>query len=612
MARVSARARRPLVNTSSGSIVKKLSEDEKQTVIVYGQSAAPPDYYRWGGGLKFSELFWDDIQAIVNQAETGRVERWADLTRHMLRSDDHLLSAYETRTATVAGGRISLSLPKVPKVLEPIAARAMDDCIALMETIPDFRRSLSDILDGLWVGYSVSEIVWKPLGDRVWIEDLVWLHPRRFAFLPDFKLVLFDQGNAAAAAAQAGLDFEPCKALPGAIELAKNKYVVFIPRVLPDYPTVSGLMMSCLRPWWIKAWALRFWLSGAEFAGNGRLVGKYPPSTHVNTRQQFFDDLGRLAAEGIGVFDSDVTLEMIQASSSGQAGSVWDTLVKWANSAFSKAALGSTLNVEVGDTGGNRALGESQGDITTFPRVQNDARRLSEVIRQQIFRPFLELNAHVYEDLVLVPDVEIVLYEDKPEVDDTLINARAVTVNELRRSRFLPPFSADQGGDDIVGAEEEKPEAEMTEPVAAADTDILPAAGEIWLDTDDGHRLEVTRVGGGKVYFVDLDGSTTARQWSWKLAYFLERARPTDASMKTEAPIAGVVLAATKPRKRRKRVAGKYQWKSMGDEKVRLLHQKLNGKIFSYDDPPVAEENGDRYHPGEKHNCRCRALPVFE
>ena len=50
----------------------------------------------------------------------------------------------------------------------------------------------------------------------------------------------------------------------------------------------------------------------------------------------------------------------------------------------------------------------------------------------------------------------------------------------------------------------------------------------------------------------------------------------------------------------------KYEWQTSEDERVRDSHRELNGKIFSWDDPP---EVGN---PGEDFNCRCVAIPVFE
>lgn len=53
-----------------------------------------------------------------------------------------------------------------------------------------------------------------------------------------------------------------------------------------------------------------------------------------------------------------------------------------------------------------------------------------------------------------------------------------------------------------------------------------------------------------------------------------------------------------------------YIWHTVQDIYVRKAHRKLNGTIQKWDDPPIAEENGDRHHPGMFPNCRCFAEPV--
>ena len=56
----------------------------------------------------------------------------------------------------------------------------------------------------------------------------------------------------------------------------------------------------------------------------------------------------------------------------------------------------------------------------------------------------------------------------------------------------------------------------------------------------------------------------------------------------------------------------RYVWNTSGDERVRETHAALNGETFSWDDPPVSEENGERNHPGQSIQCRCAALPVLD
>ena len=57
----------------------------------------------------------------------------------------------------------------------------------------------------------------------------------------------------------------------------------------------------------------------------------------------------------------------------------------------------------------------------------------------------------------------------------------------------------------------------------------------------------------------------------------------------------------------------RYIWSTSGDEKVRDSHAALDGKVFSWDAPPVVDKKtGRRAHPGEDFQCRCVALPVFD
>jgi SPP1 gp7 family putative phage head morphogenesis protein len=54
-----------------------------------------------------------------------------------------------------------------------------------------------------------------------------------------------------------------------------------------------------------------------------------------------------------------------------------------------------------------------------------------------------------------------------------------------------------------------------------------------------------------------------------------------------------------------------YIWHAAMDYATRPMHKELNGHEFSWADPPVAEEGGDRHHPGDFPNCRCWAEPII-
>ena len=53
-----------------------------------------------------------------------------------------------------------------------------------------------------------------------------------------------------------------------------------------------------------------------------------------------------------------------------------------------------------------------------------------------------------------------------------------------------------------------------------------------------------------------------------------------------------------------------YIWSTTGDERVRKSHAALNGRTFSWNDPPE-NSDGRACHPGEDYQCRCIGRPVF-
>lgn len=61
-----------------------------------------------------------------------------------------------------------------------------------------------------------------------------------------------------------------------------------------------------------------------------------------------------------------------------------------------------------------------------------------------------------------------------------------------------------------------------------------------------------------------------------------------------------------------------YKWYCVAGTKlhpVRPSHKKLEGKVFSWNDPPITTEPGEsirRNNPGQDYNCRCYARPIVK
>jgi len=54
-----------------------------------------------------------------------------------------------------------------------------------------------------------------------------------------------------------------------------------------------------------------------------------------------------------------------------------------------------------------------------------------------------------------------------------------------------------------------------------------------------------------------------------------------------------------------------YIWRTCRDERVRLSHQRMEGVVCFWNNPPSPEGQGF-YHPGGTYNCRCFAEPIID
>lgn len=417
-----------------------------------GQQTQQLNLYQYDR-LGYNELRFADVIAIIEEAERGNPKRWADLTRRMLHTDPDLLAAVDSRLDGVASVPWVLDPPKgVGEADAQLAGLAVDLCSAALEQVPDFEMTQRKLLDGIGQGYAVGELVWDrcsvAVGSRryaIWCPvEIAPIHPRRFAFTEGFELALVESYSGRE------LPGERVSTVAGsAIRLPRDKYIVHQPSNILDYPTATGLFSAVARYWWVKQWCIRYWLGGAEKAANQRWIGFYPQEATPAAKQQLFDALEGLAADGVGVMDLRNKIEQFGGNFQGAA-AVWQELVDLCDRGFAKAWLGSTLNTDVGDSG-SRALGESQADQTIEPRRRRDSRSLWCDLRRYLLEPICRYNA-IYDPqgpfggrMPPVPVGRHVFAEEPVTVDQLMVDAGAVTVDELRQSRGLPAWGDERG-----------------------------------------------------------------------------------------------------------------------------------------------------------------------
>jgi hypothetical protein len=202
----------------------------------------------------------------------------------------------------------------------------------------------------------------------------------------------------------------------------------------------------------MKFWAWSFWTQGAERLANPVALVRVPDNSPPVVKERARRMLDTLSADQAAVIEQNTGIEFpnINYSSSSQ---VWENLITRCDAAMSKGILGSTLNVEVGDTGGAYNLGVSQGNLTIRPRLESDAKLLAGTIERDWFQPLLRYNAHLFNGMIPPTPRLRFIFDDPSQkqipqhVFAALYESGGFTKNELRE---LAGMETIEGGDTYV------------------------------------------------------------------------------------------------------------------------------------------------------------------
>ena len=398
----------------------------------------PPSKF---GSANLAALDSEAITGILKEAHDGRLERWNGLCDKMLASDDHLRSVYETRIGAVTSAKWEVVPGRARSGQEDLARVAAEFCAKALEEIDDLERLFADLLDGVFRGLSALEHNWYRVGSTV-LTAPYWVPPEKFRYNESWIVEVYNKSRVW-------------------VPLPDGKFILHTPRTMSAVPTKTALLHACVWPWAFKYWALNFWVSGAERHGNPLLVGYVPRNADASVIREFRASLDALTTGKSGILHEGNKLEALGVSYAANS-AVWKELVQECNASESKAVLGSTLAVEVGETGGAYNLGVSQHGTTIRPRARRDAKQLSGTIKRDIFTPLCRYNVHRFGGAMPpIPDFRWPeLEEDQPaEIPQHIFQANYevgnLRRNELRRLAHLDPLP--EGGDSFVSPPQAAP-----------------------------------------------------------------------------------------------------------------------------------------------------------
>lgn len=147
-------------------------------------------------------------------------------------------------------------------------------------------------------------------------------------------------------------------------EQPPGKFILHAPRSVGGNPFRGGLHVPALMMFYGKTYGWKWFMSAMELFGQPLLIAKYPPNAtpaEIEAILQVLEDIGNSAR---GAFSANTAFEAISTgfTSSGTQ-SIYERMIKLADAAVSKNYVGVTLLTEVGEGGGNRALGDNMQEV---------------------------------------------------------------------------------------------------------------------------------------------------------------------------------------------------------------------------------------------------------
>lgn len=328
------------------------------------------DLLFYGGGQK---ILMNGDTVLRARGQGKGLAIYADLER-----DAHVASVLGKRKRAVTAREWDVS----PASDDPQDVK----CAALVKSALGrlrFDKLTKASLDALLKGYSVVELMWDVLdSDALGLDGGgQWVVPRIFKKRDARRFVFDIDGNLRLLTREKSIEGEP---------LPDRKFVVHVVGEADDSPYGRGVGHAIFWPVFFKRQNMSFWLMFNEKFGTPTPKGQYPKGTIESEQKKLLQTLRRISQDAALVVPEGFEVELLEASRSGSADG-YERLCAYCDAEISKAVLGETLTTTVGNTGGNRALGDVHNEVRTEV-AKDDADELSYTYNETIAKWITELN----------------------------------------------------------------------------------------------------------------------------------------------------------------------------------------------------------------------------
>ncbi|MDI9349109.1 MAG: DUF935 family protein [Candidatus Symbiobacter sp.] len=322
------------------------------------------------------------LAAILKSSEQGVTLEFLELAEKLEEVDPHYRSVVGTRKMQTAAISLTVEAASDAAPDQKIAEHLRDmiaDCVTPFV--------ISDLMDGIFKGFAVAEIIWQ--AGKIWTpREIAWRDPRWFhVSVQDGRtLYLLDAAG-----------WSPL--LPG-------KFICHVPNTgKSGLPIRNGLARVAAFAVIGKIYDLRMWLAFAEAYGSPIRIGKFGPEATESDKAILRRAVTYIAGDAAAIIPNsmEIAFQSVGGNGTGGAGGggqTYESLLKTLDSQLSKLVLGQT---------GTTDTGQHVGTADAHDRVRNDletwdAAGLAATLTRDLAEPFVRLN---FGAEALVPRIEM-------------------------------------------------------------------------------------------------------------------------------------------------------------------------------------------------------------
>lgn len=308
----------------------------------------------------------DRMSGIIRAADQGSTRDWFILAEGIEELFPHYLAVLSKRKRQVSGLPITVEPAEGVKDAERHA-----DFVRAWLSRGAVEESLFDVLDGIGKGYSINELIWKPVKNGFAPEEILWRNQRDFEVSWEDGHTLWLRTNT------------------GFADLYPHKFLVHAHKLKSGQPVRSGLTRAVAWLWMYATYSMKDWALFVQGYGLPVRLGKYGAGASASDKRTLWRAVRGIAGDMAAILPSSMQIEFVESKGVTEGSKLFEGRMNWLNAEVSKLTLGGVAGTDA--VAGSHAVGKdhraAEQDVEKF-----DARLVASSINKQVIQAMVAFS----------------------------------------------------------------------------------------------------------------------------------------------------------------------------------------------------------------------------